>query len=208
VKRYMLTDGNGNYIRRDSKSNKYVPVNGLAYGDSWDEFKRAEKIRKSALGKELKRKYYSIVVEVPDKSTKQQKPDMQLSDVVEEIKAINDGDIETTIIEFLKCAETLFSKKDDLLAKQSSIDREVTDLQHYIEQKNLNAYEGYMAYKKLQSVLIRRRWIKDKLLILSIIEDCKIDPESISHTISRIQGLNGRKYKPRVLNEIFEKGIV
>lgn len=208
MKQYILTDGNANYIRLDKPTNRYVQVGLISSADTWESFEKAEKIRKSRLGKDLKRKYYCISIEVPDSKVKETAPAKpKIADVMEGVKAVNDEKIEKTIIDFLRCAETLFAKKDDLIAKQSAVDKEVTDLQHYIEQKNLNAYEGYMAYKRLQGILVKRRSIKDELLILKIIESCKMEPDSISKTISRIQGLNGRKYAPRVLTELFDNVV-
>lgn len=209
MKQYILTDGNANYIRLDKPTNKYVQVGLLSDANAWDSFEKAEKIRKSRLGRDLKRKFYCISIEVPDsKVAAEASTKPKMAEIIDGIKVVNDERIEKTIIDFLRCAETLFAKKDELIAKQSIIDKEVTDIQHYIEQKNLNAYEGYMAYKRLQGVLVKRRYIKDELLILTIIESCKMEPDSISKTISRIQGLNSRKYAPRVLTDLFESGAV
>ena len=205
MKKHYLTDGNGKYIRYDRQSNKYVQVNTMSYADSWDTFDKSEKIRKSSLSKELRRKFYTISIEIPGSVTVEQ-PIRKSADeqrISEVICTICDSDIGEQMVELLRCAEKFLLKKDELVNRQSNIDKEITDLQHYIEQKNLNAYEGFKVYKQLQNVLIQRRCIKDELLILKIIEECKMEPDSISRTISRINGLSNRKYAPRILSELF-----
>lgn len=46
--------------------------------------------------------------------------------------------------------------------KLSKVDKEISDIYHYIEVSNLDAYRGWKAYKLLKDKLIERRKIKDE----------------------------------------------
>lgn len=207
MKLYMLVDGNGHYIRRDRHTNRYVQVNRMENADTWESFDKAERVRRSALDRNIKHRFYCITVERSD-AQKAQACTAEAEAHVESARYADSDEIERKIMGFLQCAESLFSRKEELLARESTVDKEISDLQHYIEQRNLNARDGFKVYKRLQDVLIRRRGIKDELLILDIIRECRMEPESIAKTIVRIQGLASRKYMPRVLTDIFEKGVV
>jgi len=95
--------------------------------------------------------------------------------------------------------------KDNLLIRQSEIDREISDIEHYIENYNLNASDGFKAYKILQGRRRKRRRIKDELIKVSIIENIDIKSNNTQQIIDRIEGLDNRKYKARtdVLIELF-----
>ena len=219
MKRYILTDGNGNYIRRDRVSGKYVPVNKMSHAERFDNLEKAERIRRSAIGKRLKNSYYAIVVEEAELPKPQQERKEKARQEREaraaqpgksreiDLAEVPKSDIENQIVHLLMCAEQLLSKKEALYEQQSNIDTEVSDLQHYIEQRDLNAYQGYLVYKRLQSTLVRRRTIKDELMVLSIIEECRMDTGSITTAIARLEGMNTRKYAPRILSDLFERGI-
>lgn len=197
---YMLTDGKGNYIRKDLQSNRYVCVNQMAYAAVFDSFDKASRVRKCMLSKNLKRDF--SVVETDMKVTtgiqKVKTPEPKREQLRQE---------DEQIVGLLRKAETILSRREELSEKLSRADKEISDLQHYIEMKNLNACNGYKIYKKLQMVLVQRREVKDEMLMLSIISECKMEPESISTTIARIKGLSDRKYTPRILTDLFEKGV-
>lgn len=206
MKKYILTDGEGRYIHYDPKGRRYVRVNHMNHADLFDTFAKAEHIRKTAIGKYNKHNFYTVTVEVEDPKPQQveaEKPAKPAPPPEVKPESVEDN----LLITFLETAHTLLTMKDELINGQSTVDREITDLQHYIEAHGLDAYRGFLAYKNLRNALIRRREIKDKLLILTIIEDCEMTPDSIGKTIKRIRGLDERQYTPRVLNELFERGI-
>lgn len=208
MKRYILTDGKGNYISYDKATRHYGQANRMSNATSFDSFEKAERARKCSIGKNLKHRYYTVTIETkePEKPNieKQIQPlESQTVNAVNAMYAQVANSEDDTILAFMEFAKSMLLRKDELSEKRSSIDREVTDLQHYIEQRNLNACDGYKAYKRLQGILIKRRAIKDEQLVLSIIEDCRMEPDSIEKTIKRIQGMDGRKYRPRVLPELF-----
>ena len=208
MKQYILADGKGNYITYDRSIGRYRQANRMEDASRFDSFDKSERTRKCSIGKHLKHKYYTVTIETRDaEKTNLEKQIHNMDD--QTVSAVNAMYAKTAnaeddpILSFMEFAKSMLLRKDELSEKRSTIDKEVADLQHYIEQRNLNACDGYKAYKRLQGILIRRRAIKDEQLVLSIIEDCRMEPDSIEKTIKRIQGMDDRKYKPRVLTELF-----
>lgn len=66
-----------------------------------------------------------------------------------------------------------------LSAKLSQADKTISGIYHYIEVSNLNACQGYKAYKKLQSALIARRRIKNEIQVIRYVNQCGV--KDISH---------------------------
>lgn len=101
-------------------------------------------------------------------------------------------------------ADSFEPMKKDLTDKLAKIDQEICDIYHYIEFNNLDAYRGFKAYKLLQDTLIRRREVKDDLLKIQIITETVVPDLFNGRLEQRIDGINKRTYKPRVLTELFE----
>lgn len=97
--------------------------------------------------------------------------------------------------------EAVHKRKLALQDEHSKIEKEIVDIEHYIELcDNLNAYQGYLAYMMLRKRLQLRRCVKDEILVLSDIEDVM---NGLRRTVSKMDGLGGRSYEPRVLTELF-----
>ena len=77
-----------------------------------------------------------------------------------------------TMIDAVKTVELLVSQErvQELALRQSEADKVVSDIYHYIETTNLNACQGYKAYKKLQAALIERRRIKNEQEVVAQIK--------------------------------------
>lgn len=103
--------------------------------------------------------------------------------------------------QFILDAEHRKSKLTDMLSK---VDREITDINHYIELNNLNAYKGWLMASMLKEKLQKRRKIKDELFILTQLGECKITPELLADVNAAISKLEHRTYIPRVLSSLFE----
>lgn len=88
------------------------------------------------------------------------------------------------------------------------LDLETQDVLHKIEFTNENVVSGFKRYKQLQDVRQRRRKAKDSLefatLVLSsgLLTSMKTLREEIDKMKSEMEN---RKYKPRVLTELFEE---
>lgn len=97
-------------------------------------------------------------------------------------------------------------RHQELVDEQSRFDRQVTDIEHYIEFNigKLNACSGYKAYKLLQDVLVQRRKIKDELQIIQVVRDKIGYPEEVADIETKVQELETRHYEPRELTYLFE----
>lgn len=86
----------------------------------------------------------------------------------------------------------------------SDVDMEISDINHYIEFNELNAYEGWLAYKMLNIRYKKRRVIKDKLFILKRMSDCKLNSREVSELVDSVGLLSTREYVPRKLDNLFK----
>ena len=82
----------------------------------------------------------------------------------------------------------------------STIDLELTDIDHYIEFNKLSASDGYKIFKLRQNKLKKRREIKDALYTCSLLKKHSLESKKI---IKEINCRERRKYTPRVMNELF-----
>lgn len=80
------------------------------------------------------------------------------------------------LISAVKALESLITpeKIAEISKRQSETDRAVIDIYHYIETTNLNASQGYKAYKKLQTALIERRKAKNEYRLASLLKQSGI----------------------------------
>lgn len=123
----------------------------------------------------------------------------------------------------LDLSEKLFDVTEEIKKEWKKLHRQLeieqqkrTDVNHYIEFHNLNAAQGYEAYKLLQEILKSRKEIKDKIEEMKpIIEFVNSNPisnpnkhNSINNKINKINDKNKRsyetkKYRVRVMTGIF-----
>lgn len=73
-----------------------------------------------------------------------------------------------------------------------------------IEFCNLNAAQGYKAYKMIKERRIKRRSIKNELAVLDIILNKKIGESVSNEIIQAVEKLDRRTYEPRVLKELYD----
>lgn len=95
--------------------------------------------------------------------------------------------------------------QNEMNSKQSDIDKEIVDIQHYIELFELNEGDGYKAYKMLQARLKERREVKNEIFIVGLILSMNMKMQNPENIIKSIKGLDNRKYDPRILKELFQR---
>lgn len=198
---YIITDGS-RFIYRNH-SGKFVPTPSEAMADIFGK-KQADAIFNNSLPKALKSVFH---VEKYDK------PPNQVKQVTK--KEIDKNTEKVTISENIqrwldKVSELNGLKKDatkrkeELCKQLSDVDKELSDINHYIEFCNLNAAQGYKAYKMVKDRRIKRRSIKNELVVVDAILEKKIS-DSITEEIENvIHSLDERTYTPRILNELFD----
>ena len=100
--------------------------------------------------------------------------------------------------------QSLMAYKEELREKHSEIDREICDIQHYIEFFSLDAAKGYKAYRMLKDRLMERRHIKTELAKTECLLCNGVDDYASGKVVQQIKGIDNRSYTPRVLNELFD----
>ena len=201
MRKYVITNGDY-YIRKDDKTNKYVPVHSLKYALQFDSEMQAKAILKNSISKSIKGGYFVKTLEFA--STVAANPDKQkelCSKAVEQANVENFADKVKEIARVLSHAQT---RKSELLSKLSDIDKQIVDIQHYIEFGKFNACQGYMAFKMLQNALRQRREYKNEIEMLAQVEECQLNVAAIAAFANKISGIESKVYSPRVLLELFE----
>lgn len=115
---------------------------------------------------------------------------------------------------FSNVVEEIKEIKLKLSEEQSILDQKITDIQHYIESRNLNAVEGYKAYKLLQETLKERRLVKNRASeiepIYSALINTKLNNKAaeIQKKVIEIHNRNNKSgYNVRVMKDVFGKRI-
>lgn len=206
----MITDGNGSYIRKDEFSGKYVPVRNASFADRFDQRCKAANILKNAIGKNIRNQYKVVDIEedvAPIKPTIKEVNNKNLvaKTIANETHAESQKEkwVSGTekLTEFVMDAE---NRKEELIGKLSEVDKEISDINHYIEFGKFNAYQGWLAFSMLQNRLRKRRKIKDELSIINQLGECKITSNMMIDIKNAIAELGNRKYTPRVLTQLFD----
>lgn len=198
---YVITDGK-DFIYRNFK-NQFVAARGEAMADIYSK-KQAELIFNNSLPKIYRKSFHIEKIDEPPKNVKQiTKEDIQENSQ----KVMTDENIKKwldRISNLNGLADDATKRKETLRKDLSNIDKEITDSHHYIEFANFNAAEGYSAASRLKAQLKRRRAIKNELEVLSIILDKKISDAITDEVMKKVEKMDNREYKPRILNELFD----
>ena len=200
MSQYVITDGT-RWIMRD-RHGKYVPTSCEALADVYSN-KQANSIFQNQLSKALKSCFHlqkidevpALVKQITQKEIKENTENVLVAENikywVDKVNGLNG------------LASEALHRKDELLSQLSKVDQELSDINHYIEFCNLNAAQGYKAYKMIKERRIKRRSIKNELEVLSIILRKKISDTASDEIQKAIAGINKRTYEPRVMTELF-----
>lgn len=115
--------------------------------------------------------------------------------------------INRLVNKFTEVSDIIKESKERLnsLSKDLSIvDRELSDIRHYVEFSKLNASQGYNAYKMERERLIRRRAIKDEMELIKAILRCNMSDDLSEVIKNTTDKLMRRTYSPRVIEELFD----
>ena len=119
-----------------------------------------------------------------------------------------DDEVVNKIKDMLKeisiCENDLKYKEEEYRSRISEIDKELVDIDHWIEFYPVSAYDGYRMTKMRKDRLLERRKIKDSLSEISIIRSI-----GGGQRLKSLKGIEDKKYTPRILTDIFrEKELV
>lgn len=98
----------------------------------------------------------------------------------------------------------LRNRVTELRSELSTIDKEISDINHYIEFNSLNASQGYKMAKMLKDRFVRRRSVKHELEVLDKVITMQICTISSGKARNTIEKIPDKKYTPRVLKELFK----
>jgi hypothetical protein len=96
-------------------------------------------------------------------------------------------------------------RKRELNTEISKIDKEISDIRHYIEFYPLSASNGYKMAKMLKDHLVKRREIKNELDIMSKVQMMSVGQVASGKGREIIGKTLDKHYTPRVLRELFEQ---
>ena len=213
---YVITDGNMNYIRRDA-TGKYVLVRGRKHADEFTEQWKAKKVLDNNLTPK-KRKLFKVLEVTAEISgfQKQEKTDpapVKKEDPIQEVKPTEkpDENVElhdldelrkqiTAIKKFIDNNEFRSRSLSDLLSVK---DKEIIDIQHYIEFSELGNDDVLKTYAMLKDRLVDRRKIKNELSVLRQLSDCKMDAKMLNDVLNTMASYDSKMYSPRVLTTLF-----
>ena len=198
---YVITDGT-RWIMRD-KHGRYVPTSCEALADVFSN-KQATGIFQSNLSKALKSVFRVQKIDEPSKLIKQISQETAQKNTERVSTAENIQRWIDKIDGLNGLATEALHRKDELVQLLSKVDQELSDVNHYIEFCNLNAAQGYKAYKMIKDRRIKRRSIKNELQVVDIILSKKISETATDEIKKAIDGMDQRTYEPRVLNELFD----
>lgn len=198
---YVITDGS-RWIMRN-RNGKYVPTSCETLADVYSN-KQANSIFQNQLSKALKSCFHVEKTDKPPELIKQITPEKVNENTETPSNSENIQYWIDKVSDLNGLASEALHRKDNLLSQLSKIDQELSDIDHYIEFVNLNAAQGYKAYRMIKDRRIIRRSIKNELDVLNIILGKKISETATDEIQKAISGMDKRTYEPRVLNELFD----
>lgn len=200
LKDYYITDGT-RYIYKDFKG-KYIPTYNKSMGELFTKH-QAESIINNSLPKAMRKLFRDEKATLPEDNIKM----VSIIDLqqTEKVKSTNNIQHWIQRLKDLNGLATDASRrKNQLLTQLSNVEKEIMDILHYIEFVNLNASQGYKAYKMIKEKRIVRRSLKNELSILDLILGKKISETVEEEIEKRLDEMDNRKYEPRVLKELFD----
>lgn len=93
-----------------------------------------------------------------------------------------------------------------LYGMQSDVDREISDIMHYLEFNNPGTDEMLKASQMLQERRRKRREITDEIEKTNLIRDTVFDRDfeiKIQQALGRMERMKARQYTPRKLTDLF-----
>ena len=201
MSQYVITDGS-RWITKN-RNGKYVPTTCEALADTFGN-KEANSVYNNNLSKALKSCFRVMKVDKPPELVKQITQEKVNENTETPSNSENIQYWIDKISDLNGLASEALHRKDNLLSQLSKIDQELSDIDHYIEFVNLNAAQGYKAYRMIKDRRIIRRSIKNELDVLNIILGKKISETATDEIQKAISGMDKRTYEPRVLKELFD----
>lgn len=199
---YVIGDGNGNFIRRDF-TGKYTVSSCESLAEHWSDQCKATNVLNNAIHRQIRKRYKVLAIEEPTFDSEEEIQEVRLE---REPIEIDDSQLDA----YFNSIQAAGAMLEDIEAKiafyrqeLSEVDKEISDITHFIEMKNLDLYRAWKTVMLLKQALRKRRKIKDKILILSTLNKDKEVCIKIKEMKKMLDGLENRQYAPRVLTNLF-----
>lgn len=192
--KYVVKIDDSEYLTKNSV-NKYILTSNIKKAIKFPSIEKANNVIYSSLPDFIRNKLIEI------KPLSEEEPLTDNNEVsyipfdLEEMKA----GISTLEAQM----NTIKGNKQYWLNQLSEVDKELSDIEHYIEFTKFSASEGYNLAKSIKECRQRRREIKNNLELISILNLGCCNMISNGTLLNRINSLNDKKYTPRVLTDLF-----
>lgn len=207
MSRFVIAGNDGTYIKQElgNGTNSYRPVTKIEMATTWRQKQKAENVLISSLNKNLRGRYHVELLESTNNFAMTSAKQQAMIDIGNTV--IDEGRLDklaADIDSFASFVSETETRRGQLSNSLSTIDQEICDIYHYIEFGKFNAYQGWLIVKMLQSKFKQRRKVKNEMLVLQKLMDCKVNSSMID-TMKRImEEVDGLDYKPRVLSQLFQ----
>ncbi len=169
---YIITDGS-RFIYRNY-SGKYVPTSSEAMADIFSK-RQANAIFSNSLPKALKSVFHVEKYDKPPEAVKQL-TQSELDNNTEKVMVSENIQRWLDKVSDLNgLAKEAKRRKEELMKQLHDLEGELLDIEHYIEFSNLNAAQGYKASKDIKECRVKRRSVKNELLVLEIILEQRVN---------------------------------
>lgn len=189
---WLITNGAG-YIQQDERG-----VTTVANPESALKF--SERIKAENFYANLAKSFKNIGYSIQEATDREKHPNINFDDYLDEGCLDN---IKEDVMGIQTLLRKVFRMREHAQAELAKTEAELLDIEHAAEFYALNAAQGYKLYKMLHEARMERRRRKDQIAICNIIIDSGFEGLMDGTTLKRITGMDGREYKPRILEELF-----
>ena len=210
-KRYYIVDIKGHYYKINSKGN-------LVVASSPEEAaKFSLKEANLRIGGGRKSRFYSVLEAYEVEAQADELLDEKVRDMTDD-KTIENPTIfdplhnnwEDMLSTFCYISNHMDEYRNSLNGMLSDVDKEISDIMHYLEFNELDDKDMLKASKMLQERSYRRREIKDEMEKTSLMKSKFFDSDfniKVQQSLKFIEKMKSRQYTPRKLNELFQTQI-
>lgn len=190
--KYAIKSTAGDYLSKGK--NTYYETADMNLATMWDSAAKAKNVIKNAIRLSDRRKYKVVEIFKGDKESGEVLPTAACS---------ISGSFEKVVAQYWDFIDECDRRMTYLSDSLSRVDREITDITHFIEFSTLSASAGYKAYRMLHDKRKERRSIKDELEAIRDIKSYRMeDFDAIQNFMAMDRK---KKYKPRELPELFKQ---
>ena len=184
-------------------NNNYVPIKDKSSAVKFETETMANNIYTSSVPKILRNNYNWKIVEIEDENCGSINKSKTTQNANPQYTYISTEDLTSVINELSGKFSVLRGNKEWLLERESNLDKQISDVMHWIEFNNFSACEGYKLCKALKNLRLERRRVKNELELINIINMHTCNHIANGNTSKAIEGLDSKQYEPRVLSDLF-----